>query len=952
MDKKVFIRQISFCLVLVILVCCLVTRPVSALTENENTSSPVVSFDSSDALAYSTYISDYKSENLSKVSNYANATEHIRVDDANIAERNVEGNNVLWWDGKSGSITWNISIQESALYNIELTFAPLIDSVDLTTQIQIDDSILFSEMNKLYFQKYWKNSDVGIRVDKKGNQLTPEQEPVTSFMSQVAIDDSGVNVDPYLVYLSAGEHRISMSAPGQELLISKIGFSAPESTVSYKDYYKKSDEDGKNKDIIYVQGEDALLKSTNSIVPKSDRANAEMTPTDPYKNILNYIGGSNWSEPGQTIIWEFDVKEEGYYRFGARYKQNEVINGESWRWLKIDGKTPFEEAKSLRFSYSAKWEYYTFSGDEEYYFWLDKGKHELSLTVTLGELAKYYDEFSKIVNILGDEYIKIVMITGENPDVGRDYELFKQIPGFEDTLKDCNKRIQSLVKDIQTSTGKRGSQYIAAMKNMSRVLDSMIDKPYNAQYYVKDYYSNYTSLCSWTYEMKSMPLAIDEIQFIPKGQSIDDEKANFFESIWFGFRRLLYSFTKDYGRNYNSNNETIRLWVNWGRDQTSILSSLIQDSFTPKTNINVKLEIVNASLVNGILAGNYPDVSLYLARTQPVNLGIRGALTDLTEFEDLPTVLERFQPGAEVPYMYNNKLYALPDTQSFYVMFYRTDVFEELNLKVPTTWQEFLHASTIIQRNNMQVYIPYTQITAANTVDAGVGCLNLYPTLMKQSGLSLYNNSLTATAIDSSKSAEVFKNLVEFYKNYDFLKEADFYNRFRVGSMPLGIAPYSTYMTLYSAAPEIKGRWSLACIPGNTNGNGTVAGAGTGCSIVKKSSHRQAAWEFLKWWTDEDTQTRYSKNVESVIGTLGRVMTSNVKALNNLSWDSNDLKQINEQWSRVSEIPEVPGSYYLSRSIDQAFWAVLNNGDNIQYTLTKWAEIADDEINKKINEYS
>ena len=29
---------------------------------------------------------------------------------------------------------------------------------------------------------------------------------------------------------------------------------------------------------------------------------------------------------------------------------------------------------------------------------------------------------------------------------------------------------------------------------------------------------------------------------------------------------------------------------------------------------------------------------------------------------------------------------------------------------------------------------------------------------------SSYNNSLTATAIDSSKSAEVFKNLVEFYK--------------------------------------------------------------------------------------------------------------------------------------------------------------------------------------------
>ena len=953
MGKKVFIRQISFCLTLTILACCLFIQPVSVLAE-ENAVLPISSYDNSEVLSYSSYISDLKSEKLSESSNYANATAYIDSGDANIEERKTKGKNALWWDGQSGSITWNINISEAALYNIELTFAPPADGVDLTTQVKIDGSVLFLEMNKLYFPKYWKNSDVGIRLDNKGNQLTPEQEPVTSFMSQVAIDDSGVNTEPYLFYLSAGEHQITLGAPGQELLISKIGFSAPEKAISYKEYFSENDKKSTGEKIIYIEGEDAVLKSTNSLVPKSDRANSEMTPTDPCKNLLNYIGGGNWSEPGQSLVWEFNVENAGYYSFGARYKQNEVINGESWRWLKIDGKTPFEEAKSLRFPYSAKWDYYTFSDsdEDEYYIWFDEGKHELSLTVTLGELAKYYDEFSKIVSILGDEYIKIVMITGENPDVGRDYELFKQIPNFNDTLNSCNKRIQSLIKDIQTFTGKRGSQYIAAMKNMSRVLDSMINKPYNAQYYVKDYYSNYTSLCSWTYEMKSMPISLDEIQLIPKGKQLDDDKLNIFESLWFGVRRIVYSFTKNYESGSKSQNETIRLWVNWGRDQTSILSSLIQDSFTPKTNINVKLEIVNASLVNGILAGNYPDVCLYLSRTQPVNLGIRGALADLTEFEDLDNVLERFQPGAEIPYKYNNKLYALPDTQSFYVMFYRTDVFEELGLKVPTTWQEFLHASTIIQRNNMQVYIPYTQITAANTVDAGVGSLNLYPTLMKQSGLSLYNNSLNATAIDSPESAEVFKGLVDFYKNYEFLKEADFYNRFRVGSMPLGIAPYSTYMTLYSAAPEIKGRWSLTCIPGNANGNRSVAGGGTGCGIVKKSSHRKAAWEFIKWWTDEDTQTRYSKNVESVIGTLGRVMTSNVKALNNLSWDLGDLKQINEQWSQVSEIPEVPGSYYLSRAIDQAFWAVLSDGDNVQYTLTKWAEIADDEIDKKIKEYS
>ena len=83
------------------------------------------------------------------------------------------------------------------------------------------------------------------------------------------------------------------------------------------------------------------------------------------------------------------------------------------------------------------------------------------------------------------------------------------------------------------------------------------------------------------------------------------------------------------------------------------------------------------------------------------------------------------------------------------------------------------------------------------------------------------------------------------YTDYGYLKEADFYNRFRNGSMPLGIAHYSTYLTIYSAAPEIQGRWSIANVPGFTEDNNYVAGGGTGCAIVKRSKHHKEAWEFL-----------------------------------------------------------------------------------------------------------
>ncbi len=382
------------------------------------------------------------------------------------------------------------------------------------------------------------------------------------------------------------------------------------------------------------------------------------------------------------------------------------------------------------------------------------------------------------------------------------------------------------------------------------------------------------------------------------------------------------------------------------------MDSLIRESFTAETGIEVELQIVSNSLINGLLSGDYPDLQLHLSRVDPVNFGMRNALTDLTEFPDYEEVLTRFMPGADTPYWHNGSLYALPDQQTFFCMFYRTDIFEKLGLTVPTTWDEFLDCATVIQRYNMAVYVPYTQIATTTTVNVGIGNLNLYPTLMLQNNLNIYNDKLNGTDLINTDAINVFSEWTQMYSDYGYLKEADFYNRFRNGSMPLGIAPYTTYMTLYSAAPEIFGRWSIANVPGSDGGNSFVAGGGTGCAIVKKSNMQKEAWEFLKWWTRADTQVRYNNNVESILGMLGRIPTSNVEAFESFSWNPDDKEKLLNQWECVKEYPEVPGGYYLSRAIDQAFWSVINDSSNPKDAITKWSKVADDEIKRKINEYS
>ncbi|MEE1075166.1 MAG: extracellular solute-binding protein, partial [Acutalibacteraceae bacterium] len=339
------------------------------------------------------------------------------------------------------------------------------------------------------------------------------------------------------------------------------------------------------------------------------------------------------------------------------------------------------------------------------------------------------------------------------------------------------------------------------------------------------------------------------------------------------------------------------------------------------------------------------------SRTEPVNLGMRGALYDLKNFEDYEDVLKRFQKGAEIPYLYKNACYALPDTQLFFCMFYRKDIFENLGLEVPKTWDEFIKTSAVIQRNNMEIYIPYTQIATSTVVNQGIGILNLYPTLMQQSGLSLYNKDRTATTLSSADAINVFEYWTRMYSDYKFVKESDFYNRFRMGLMPLGISAYSTIFTLEEMAPEVQGKWAIAPVPGFSEQSNTIAGGGGGCSIVQKSPNKESAWEFLKWWTSADTQFEYSNRVESILGLVGRISTSNVEALNRMDWDKDQLKILNEQWAKVNELEEIPGSYYVIRALDQAYWAVINNKMNAMDALSYWSDSADDEIERKCREY-
>ena len=112
-------------------------------------------------------------------------------------------------------------------------------------------------------------------------------------------------------------------------------------------------------------------------------------------------------------------------------------------------------------------------------------------------------------------------------------------------------------------------------------------------------------------------------------------------------------------------------------------------------------------------------------------------------------------------------------------------------------------------------------------------------------------------------SAEVhhFRNSQEASRSSTVVDE-----RFRLGECPIIISDYTLYNNLQVSAPDIKGLWGMAPVPGIVMEDGTINNAvgstGQACVVMKSSKDLEASWEFLKWWTSADTQIAYGLKPE------------------------------------------------------------------------------------------
>ena len=933
--------------------------------ENQNAvQNPISTSSSSQDNSYYSYYLKYCNDNKPEQAIVMNGDQITASDNNTKALSTVDGEKCTVINTDNKWSEWTVNVNETGTYSLYLDYFPLPGTgKDIQLAVSIDGNEPYSEADNITVPRIWQNqSNINghkILQDDFGNDLSSPLVENPHWTTSPLSDIRGMYAQPYLFHFESGQHTIRITIKSENIAIDKIQLGNSETIPSYSQYLSLHSNDTQVKgNVVRLEAEDTYETNNSMLFPTSDGSNIATLPSDPYRVRLNTIGQMNWSNPGQSISWKVDVPEDGLYQIAFRARQNYNLGMNSYRTLYINGKVPFQEAQDITFPYNSDWYMKTLGDNKPQLVYLKKGDI-ITLEVSSGKLSEPLRNVNQAILDINNIYRQVIIITGTTPDIYRDYALEKQIPDLIGSLSKEEKFLEQTSKSVVELTGKTGTQS-STLDQFAQMLNDFINDPNSIPARLDSFKGNIESLGSLLLSFGQQPLELDCIDFIPVGDKVPKVNDSFIDNVKFSLEKFFASFFINYNSlsKESGSKKSVNVWITTGRDQAQILNNMIHSSFTANTKIPINLSLVDtgALLIQASLAGRGPDVALMVPTTTPVNLAMRGALVDLSqpEFKLDNNFKNMFFPSAWTPFYYNGGLYAIPDVQNFNMLFYRTDIFSELNIQPPQTWDDFYKVLAVLQNDNLEVGIP--EIDSANPgVSLGISTFNSF---LFQNGGTYYNSKLSKTLFDQNVEYNAFKQWVDLYSKYGLDRSFDFFNRFRSGEMPMAIMNFTSYNQLTAAAPEIAGLWQMVPIPGTMKSNGTIdrseSSQGSGCIMLKSAQDKhieQEAFSFMSWWVSTDTQKQYGNDLEATVGVAARYATANIDAFKQLGWTNTEITNLLDQWKWVKNVNEIPGNYLIQRDLTNAFRATVDNNLEPNRELSIYNKDINDEIARKRKEF-
>lgn len=860
------------------------------------------------------------------------------------------------------------------------------------------------------YQNWLKTGGAGnYQWDKdiQNNDIRPDRLEAAEWRTYFLRDWLGYTVEPFQFYLSEGIHYLTFEATREPIIIGQVILYGYEQEKAYEqqieEWRNKGYEEVTGKTSYIIEAESPDRVSDQVLFPGTDRTSCINSPSDPADLLYNI---SSSGVVGQYMRYNVYVEKEGLYNIMIRFRQNTMAGMFTSRRIRVNGEIPFREASYMRFNYDTRFQNQLLGYDkaveggkegetefEPCLFMLEEGWNTIELEVVLGDMCQYVYQIADIISIMNSAYEEILKITGTNPDSYRDYGFARLIPGTIADLATIAIRLGEIYDALVETTGATG-QHIVTLDTIREMVARMALDEYEIAPNFLTFKNYMTALSNWLYTSLSQPLKVDYIAIQTSDSKVPKAKANFFYAAWYETKAFFASFFKDYnvigfaddGKEVNYDG-TILMWNTTSREDALILRTMIDSTFTPESNLAVNIRYVAQGLQESILAGVGPDVAMMGSGTA-VSWGLRNAVSDLAaknedgtdKFPGFSELVPKYQEGDAtaqdgmtggfVKPVFDEELrrftnctfspaaleavtldgatYAIPTTMNFEMAFYRVDIFagfSSTDIGIPRTWQELHEVLPALVNQHMTM--------GMQTSLAG------YQMLLYQMGSAMYADDYKRFNQDVT-ALTAFDELCSLFMDYSLPINYDM-TRFRTGEIPVVVANWTTYNT-FMGYYELRGLWTMESLMGwehDYDGDGVTDYIDRssilnldGIVIPRGTSSEQNVWQYIKWYTGDDAQTRLARQqLATASNTTIKYNTANLNALLQQAWTDEEFDALVEQIGYLKGIPFNPGDYNIGRYVNFAFLAVYNSKANAVDSLLNYVVDIDKELARKRKEY-
>ncbi|MDT0270221.1 extracellular solute-binding protein [Streptomyces sp. DSM 44915] len=246
-------------------------------------------------------------------------------------------------------------------------------------------------------------------------------------------------------------------------------------------------------------------------------------------------------------------------------------------------------------------------------------------------------------------------------------------------------------------------------------------------------------------------------------------------------------------------------------------------------------------LLTASRAGNAPDIACVEYQTVPAMV-VSDVLADIAPYTE--AVTDEFSPEIWQMTRFEGEVYGIPQDIGPMVLLYNRARFEELDIQVPATWEEFAEVAAQVRERD-----PNTHLATFAPTEFGN-----FAGLAQQAGAAWWSvaDREWTVGIDDEPTmrvAEYWQDLIDQdLVRSEPLLTPEWNNRVNRGEVLTWPSALWAPGVIYGIAEGQAGDWAIAPLP-HWEGDGPEVAlqGGTALTVTKNSDHPEEAAEFAMW---------------------------------------------------------------------------------------------------------